>query len=183
MISLRKLNSLMVIAVILLLLNHAVLALLSMYGLIDYSPDITTTGRRLFYPLVGHIIISLYLYFSDRFKQDKTYSKLIGETTQQIVTGIAIMIFACLHILSHMFVPAAGHDLQVRLVYFAIDIMLFISIALHLRVSIPRFLISFGLLEGKNSYGNFKRKMNVIILFVLIVFVLAEIIFYIGGVI
>lgn len=173
MISLRKLNSLMVIAVILLLVNHAVLALLSMYGLIDYTPDITTTGRRLFYPLIGHILISLYLYFSDKSKKKRTYSKLISETTQQIVTGISIMFFASLHILSHMFLSAIDPDLSVRLIHFTIDILLFISLALHLRVSMPRFLISFGLLEGKNSYREFKKKMNIIILIVLILFVLA----------
>lgn len=183
MISLRKINSLMVIAVILLLLNHAVLALLSMTGLISYSPDITITGRRLFYPLVGHIIISLYLYFSDKIRQDRTYSKLIRETTQQIVTGIFIIVFAGMHILSHMFIPATGQDMSVILIHFAVDILLFSSIALHLRVSIPRFLISFGLLDGRNSYNNFKKKLNIFLLFILILFVLAEIIFYIGGVI
>lgn len=183
MISLRKINSLFVIAVIILLVNHALLALLSMYGIIEYSPDITITGRRLFYPLVGHIIISLYLYFSDRTKQKKTYSKLIGETTKQIITGISIMLFAGLHILSHMIVPAIGQDISVNLIHLAIDTMLFISIALHLRISIPRFMISLGFLEGKNSYRNFKRKMSISILVVLILFITAEIIFYIGGII
>lgn len=182
MISLRKINSLLVIAAIILLVNHALLALLSMYGIIDYTPDITITGRRLFYPLAGHIIISLYLYLSDKTKQKKTYSKLIGETTQQIVTGISIMLFAGLHILSHMTVPAVGHDISLSMIHFAIDTMLFISLALHLRVSIPRFMISFGFLEGKNSYRNFKRKMSIIILIALILFLSAEIIFYIGGV-
>ena len=59
MISLRKINSLLIVIVILVLVNHAMLNILGMYGLISYTPDFKITGRRLFYPLVAHIIISL----------------------------------------------------------------------------------------------------------------------------
>ena len=183
MISLRKINSLLVIVVILLLVNHAILALLNMYGIIDYYLDIKITGRRLFYPVVAHIIISLYLYFSDKVKQDRIYSDLISETTMQIVSGILIIVFAALHILSYMFISAISKNFSFIMIHLTIDTLLFISLALHLRVSIPRFMVSLGLLEGKDSYGNFKKKMNIVILFVLILCVTTEIIWYIGGVI
>ncbi len=181
MISLRKINSLLIVIVILVLVNHAMLNILGMYGLISYTPDFKITGRRLFYPLVAHIIISLYLYFSDKRKQITTYSKLIAETTQQILTGISIIVFAGLHIITYIFIPAINQSLSINLIHFIIDNLLFISIALHLRVSIPRLLISFGFLEGKNSYKHFKNKLSIIILLILILFIIAEVIFYIGG--
>lgn len=177
MISLRKINTLLVILIIIFLLNHAVLAVLGMSGLTDYTPDITITGRRLFYPLAAHIIISSYLFISDKIKQNKTYPELISETTQQILTGISIMLFASLHIINHMNTMLNSN----AYIHFTVDVLLFISIALHLRVSLPRFLISLGLLQGKNSYNDFKRKNNIIILAILILCIISEIIFYTGG--
>lgn len=177
MISLRKINTLLVILIIIFLLNHAVLAVLGMSGLTDYTPDITITGRRLFYSLAAHIIISSYLFISDKIKQNKTYPELISETTQQILTGISIMLFASLHIINHMNTMLNSN----AYIHFTVDVLLFISIALHLRVSLPRFLISLGLLQGKNSYNDFKRKNNIIILAILILCIISEIIFYTGG--
>ena len=182
MISLRKINSLLVIIIFLMILNHAVLSILFMYGFISYSPDFQITGRRLFYPIVAHIIISLYLYFSDRKKQSKTYPKLISETTQQVITGIFIIVFVSLHILNYMLNPInSSYDFWVILSHYLVDNLLFISIALHLRVSIPRLMLSFGFLEAKNAYQNFKRKTNIVILIILIVFMLAEFMFYVGA--
>lgn len=177
MISLRKINTLLVILITIFLLNHAVLAVLGMSGLTDYTPDITITGRRLFYPLAAHIIISSYLFISDKIKQNKTYPELISETTQQILTGISIMLFAALHIINHMNTMLNSN----AYIHFTVDVLLFISIALHLRVSLPRFLISLGLLQGKNSYNDFKRKNNIIISAILILCIISEIIFYTGG--
>ena len=59
--------------------------------------------------------------------------------------------------------------------------MLFASIAMHLRVSIPKFMMSFGFLDGKDAYLNFKRKVNYAVLIALIVLVLGEVVYYIGG--
>lgn len=174
MISLRKINSVLIIIMILMLLHHAVLSALFLYGLIDYSPDYKITGRRLFYPLVAHIIISLYLYF--KTLKVKKYSKLISPTTQQFITGIAIIVFASLHILSYMLIPPEIlFEPIIRLTHLIIDISLFTSLILHLRVSIPRLLVTFGFLDGKNSYENFTEKFNIISLIILILLILAEI--------
>lgn len=179
MISLRKINGILVVIMILMLLNHAILSVLYLYGLINYSPSFQETGRRLFYPVVLHIIISLYLYIRDKRKNVKTYPQLISETNQQIITGIGIIVFVSLHILSYMFAPIdSDFNLVMRLTHFIIDVLMFGSICLHLRVSIPRLLVSFGFLESKNAYLNFKDKFNKIIFVILILLVLAEIIRY-----
>jgi len=183
MISLRKINSLLIVILVLMLVYHALLAILYFFGIIGYMPDFKITGRRLFYPLVLHIIISLYLYIKEKTNLKK-YSNLVKETTQQLATGIFIILFATLHILNYSgggSVSANG-ELLTTLSHIVVDNLLFISIALHLRVSIPRLLISFGFLEGKDEYVNAKSKVNTIILILLIILFIAEAMFYIGGI-
>ncbi len=177
MISLRKINGILVVIIILLLLNHAILSALFLYGVIDYSPSFKITGRRLFYPVVAHIIISLYLFIKDRRKNVRRYSDLISETNQQMVTGIGIVVFVSLHIISYMFPPANFYyDFGRGLVQVIIDGMMFTSICLHLRISIPRLLVSFGMLESKNSYSNFKRKFSIAILVILVILIFADVV-------
>ena len=177
MISLRKINGILVVIIILLLLNHAILSALFLYGVIDYSPSFKITGRRLFYPVVAHIIISLYLFIKDRRKNVRRYSVLISETNQQMVTGIGIVVFVSLHIISYMFPPANFYyDFGRGLVQVIIDGMMFTSICLHLRISIPRLLVSFGMLESKNSYSNFKRKFSIAILVILVILIFADVV-------
>lgn len=179
MIPLRKINSLLVIIMILMFVNHAVLSLLFLYGLIDYSPSFKITGRRLFYPIVLHIIISSYLYLKDKMRKNKVYPKLIAETTQQFITGICIVIFVGLHIFSYMMLPINfSSEFHFKLLHFLIDILLFASISMHLRVSIPRLLVSFGFLDNKNSFVNFKDKFNLTICILLLIAILAEIVYY-----
>ena len=179
MFSLRKINAVLAVIMILMLLNHAVLSVLYMYGIISYSPSFQITGRRLFYPLVLHIIISSYLFFNDKTRKNRVYSNLISDTTQQIVTGVCIIVFVALHILTYMMFPINSQfNFWIRLTHFIVDIGMFASITMHLRVSIPRLLVSFGFLEGKNSYHNFRYKFNILIIIILILLVLAEIIHY-----
>lgn len=174
MISLRKINSILIVIIILMLLHHAISSVLLLYGLIDYSPDLPVLGRRLFYPVVAHIIISLYLYFKTR--NVKKYPELIPETTQQIVTGILIIVFVSLHILAYKLISyQIQFEPAMRLIHLIIDILFFISLILHLRISIPRLMVTFGFLEGKNSYNNFKEKFNVVCLIILILLILAEV--------
>ena len=179
MLSLRKINGILAVIIILMLLSHAILSVFYLYGLINYSPSFQITGRRLFYPLVLHIVISLYLFIKDRRKNVKRYSNLISETNQQIITGIGIIVFVSLHILSYMFAPInSDFDVWMRLLHLIIDVLMFSSICLHLRVSIPRLMVSFGLFESKNSYNRFKNIFNKIILIILILLIFAEIIHY-----
>ena len=165
MISLRKINTLLIIVIVLMLLNHAVLSLLYLYGIISYSPDFQITGRRLFYPVVAHIIISMYLYFKDKSRGANRYPNLISDTTQQLISGIMIIVFVSLHILGYSFNPLGEQS----------------TIAVHLRVSIPKFMISLGFLENKDEHVNFKRKVNWAVLIILIVLILGEVMYYVGG--
>ena len=182
MISLRKINTLLIIVIVVMLLSHAVLSVLYLYGLISYSPNFQITGRRLFYPVVAHIIISLYLFFRDRSWKANRYRHLISDTRQQMITGILIVVFATLHILGYSWNPLGGESsFYFSIYHFIVDNMLFVSIAMHLRVSVPKFMLSFGFLEKKEDYLNFKRKINYAVMIILVVLVLAEVVYYIGG--
>ena len=173
----------MIIIIFILLLNHAVLSVLHLYGIIGYSPSFQITGRRIFYPIVAHVIISLYLYFKDKSKRGNRYSNLIKDTTQQLVTGILIVAFVSLHILSYMFAPLnSGYGSWISVFHFVVDNLLFISLILHLRVSIPKFMMSFGFLDGKDEYENFKHKSNCALLVILIIMILSEIVYNLGGI-
>ena len=182
MISLRKINTLLIIVIAVMLLGHALLSLLYLYGFISYSPDFQITGRRLFYPVVAHIVISIYLYFKDKSKGVNRYPNLISDTRQQMITGIMIIVFVSMHILGYSFNPLGEPStFNISLYHFIVDNLLFVSIALHLRVSIPKFMISFGFLEGKDAHLNFKRKVNWAVAIILVVLILGEVVYYVGG--
>ncbi|WP_407380873.1 hypothetical protein [Methanobrevibacter sp.] len=178
MISLRKINTLLVIVIAVMLLNHGLMSLLYLYGIIAYCPDFKITGRRLFYPVVAHIIISLYLYFKDKSGALKKYSDLNSDTVYQMISGIFIIIFAAFHIVGY----SIGSITDMDLYHFLIDILLFASIAVHLNVSIPKFMISLGFLEGKDAHMNFKGKLNYVVVVVFLIFLVAEVIYYLGGI-
>lgn len=178
MISLRKINSIVIVIVALMLAYHALMNTLLFSGLVSYSPIFKISGRRLFYPLILHIMISLYLYIKERTKRSKNYPKLTKETAQQLVSGICIILFAAAHILNYSLgeAPDAGQFLN----HIITDNLLFISIAVHLQISIPKLLVSFGFLEGKNDYKNAKHEISILLLIILIIIIIAQAMFY-GG--
>lgn len=178
MISLRKINGILIIVVALMLAYHAALNTLLFFGWVPYSDVFKISGRHLFYPLVLHIIISLYLYVKEKLKGINRYPKLTRETIQQLVTGIFIIIFATLHILNYHY--GNGMDPSQFLNHIIVDNLLFISIGLHLTVSIPRLLVSFGFLEGKKDYRNAKNRVRILVSVILIIIVMAQATFY-GG--
>lgn len=180
-IIIRKLNSILILLIILLLLWHGLLSALYMFNIISYSPNFITTGRRLFLFVSLHIIFSLYLYFKDSKKRNKfrTYFNIQNDTSKQLVTGIFILIFMFSHYISYSLLPISiTNSFNISIIHFIIDNLLFISIYLHLQVSLPRLLISLGFLENENSYHKAKSRTRIILLVFLILFFVAEIIFY-----
>ena len=95
MFQLRKLNSLLVIIIILILASHALLTGLLLAGLIEYTPNTIVTGEILLFFVILHIIISLYLFIKDKIKQRKihVYANINKDTIVQAISGIFIIIF------------------------------------------------------------------------------------------
>lgn len=177
MISIRKINTIIIVIIVLLLAFHAAANVLLFTGLVGYSPIFKASGRWLFYPLVVHIAISLYLYITDKLKKSRDYKNLTKETTIQIVSGIFIILFAALHILNHSLGTMNPDEFLIHII---VDNLLFISIAAHLYVSIPRLFVSLGFLEGEGDYGTAKKRIGIFILIALLIIFTAQAIFY-GG--
>ena len=94
-----------------------------------------------------------------------------------MISGIFIIIFAALHIVGY----SIGSVTDIDLYHFIVDTLLFASIAVHLNVSVPKFMISLGFLEAKDAHSNFKRKIKYAVMIIFIICVLAELRYYIGG--
>ena len=178
MISLRKINAVLAVIAVVMLACHAILNTLLFFGAVEYFPIFKITGRRLFYPLILHIGLSLFLYVREKLKGLKRYPKLTRESTLQLVSGICMILFAALHILNYSmpYDPSGSHLIS----HIIVDNLLFVSIGLHLTVSIPRLLVSFGFLEGKNDYKNAKRVIRVLTVIILIIIFIAQATYY-GG--
>ncbi|WP_455645551.1 hypothetical protein [Methanosphaera sp.] len=180
--SLRKLNSIIICLVLLILLDHAGLSLLYLFGLINYSPNFMIMGRRLFIVLSIHVIISLYLFIRDKIKQKKI--RIISEakhsSRQEILTGIAIIVLVLLHVKNYSIASINGiYGINILFNHYVTDNLLFISLVLHLRVALPRLLMSLGFLTGKNDFRKAQRTINMILCILFIIGILAETIFYI----
>lgn len=178
-LSLRKINSLIVLIIVLLLAHHAILSGLYMWGLVPYSPSLKTTGRRLFLWALLHIIISLYLYLRDRFNQRNynVYSNIRNDTLKQIVTGVAVLLSVSLHVYTYHVHSASIIIGGVNLVHLITDAFLFVSVLTHLQISIPRLMVSFGYLQEEDSYGKLSKILAIVLSLIFIGLLLGEIIF------
>lgn len=181
-IIIRKINSLLVIIIIVLLLWHGLFSVLYMLGLVNYTPDMVTTGRRLFLFVMLHMIFSLYLYFKNKYRRIKikTYFNIQNKTLVQAFSGMGILIFMFLHYISYSMIPINPNlPFIVSLIHIIIDTLLFTMICLHLTISIPRMLISFGFLSKDKIYDNFENNTKNLLIIVLVLFFLIELTFYI----
>ena len=181
LLSLRKINSLVLLVIILLLLHHAVSSLLYLSGIIAYSPSLKATGRRLFLWLLLHIVISLYLYVRDWYNQRgfNRYDHIRSETKRQIISGIAVIVFVILHMVTYHASPVSVVIYRINIVHFIVDNLLFASLFVHLQVSIPRLLMSFGFLKEENTYQRASQITTKTLVVVFILIILIELIYYI----
>lgn len=178
--SLRKINSIILILILFILIRHAIITSLCMAGLIKYSPNLKETGRELFLCLLLHIIISFYLFIKDKIKQKniKTYSFIRKDTDIQIYSGIVIIVFIILHIIIYQ-ASVMNLPLSIKIMHIIIDTLLFISINIHLQVSIPRLLISFGFLKADQSYQKINMLIKIALFIILVGLISSELIFHI----
>lgn len=181
MSQLRKLNSLIVIIIILILIAHALLTGLLLAGLIEYTPNTIVTGEVLLFFVILHIIISLYLFIKDKIKQRKIrfYANINKDTTVQAISGIFIIIFIAAHVLSYIYLPAYIPNFNWQITHLIIDTLLFITLFIHLQVSLPRLLVSFGFLVEKNDYDKSKKVIRIILIIIFTLLFLTELSYYI----
>ena len=170
MFQLRKLNSLLVIIIILILASHALLTGLLLAGLIEYTPNTIVTGEILLFFVILHIIISLYLFIKDKIKQRKihVYANINKDTIVQAISGIFIIIFIVAHVLSYW-----------QITHLTIDTLFFITLFIHLQISIPRLLVSFGFLVEKNDFDKCRKVIRILLIIIFTLLFLTELSYYI----
>ncbi len=179
-ISLRKINSLVALIIILLLLCHALESLLYLTGISPYSPNMQVTGRRLFLWVMLHMIISLYLFIKDKYenRKFKKYNNIRNDTRKQAVSGIAIVVLVILHVVTYSVSPVNVLNNYMTCVHFVIDNLLFCSLLIHLTISIPRLMVSFGFLTEESSYEKFTRGISIAFRIIFILLLISEVLHY-----
>lgn len=179
-ISLRKINTVILIVILLLLLDHALESFLYLIGITPYSPSLKATGRRLFLWVLLHIIISLYLYLKDKYLNRKysKYTNIRNDTQIQIISGIAIILFAILHILTYTIMPVNLMGSNIVYIHLIIDNLLFCSLMVHLTISLPRLMVSLGFLTEENSYQKFSQRISLTFKLIFIILLFSEILYY-----
>lgn len=173
---LRKINSIITVLIFLLLFTHISLSSLLLLEVIAFTPFIRVVDVLLAVFVLFHVIISLYLYYNDKKIRSniRTYFNIRNDTQIQIISGILIIVFASLHIIAYaMYFMIESYGL--RFIFFVIDLLLFSSLYVHLRISIPRLMVSFGFLDGDGSYLRFERKSNIVLSVILIMLICMEI--------
>ena len=181
MFQLRKLNSLLAIIIILIITSHALLAGLILAELITYTPNTIVTGEILLSFVIVHIIISLYLFIKDKINQKKIriYPQINKDTPVQAISGIFIIIFIAAHVLSYIYLPAYIPNFTWQITHLTIDTLFFITLFIHLQISIPRLLISFGFLVEKNDYDNCQKVVRILLIIIFSLLFLTELSYYI----
>lgn len=181
MFQLRKLNSLLVIIIILIIASHALLAGLILAELITYTPNTIVTGEILLSFVIVHIIISLYLFIKDKISQKKIriYPQINKDAPVQAISGIFIIIFIAAHVLSYIYLPAYIPNFNWQITHLSIDTLFFITLFIHLQISIPRLLISFGFLVEKNDYDKCRKVVRIILIITFTLLFLSELSYYI----
>ena len=179
-ISLRKINSLVALIIILLLLFHALESVLYLMGISPYSPNMQVTGRRLFLWVMLHMIISLYLFIKDKYDNRKIskYDNIRDDTRKQAISGIAIVVFVMLHVVTYSVSPVNILNNYMTYVHLIIDNLLFGSLLIHLTISIPRLMVSFGFLTEENSYEKFSHRISTAFKIIFIILLILEVLHY-----
>ena len=170
-LKMRKLNALIVIAIITILGVHSIAAALYLGGCIDYSLNYKMTGRRLFIILCCHILISLVLLISDSVKHRKIrkYGTLIRDTRIQAISGIGIIFFMTGHVILYSIHSAVNSpdDIIMVMLHVLFDFLL-----------IARLFISLGIINSQQGFYKAARITKRIMAALWLGYMAAEVLFY-----
>lgn len=178
----RKINALVVIAIIGLFGEHSISSALYLAGILKYQPSYQITGRRVFLIVCLHLIISLFLYFKElsKRKNSKVNIELVAETKIQLISGILLAVLMGVHVILYSCYSAAKlpESLQVRGIHLIVDILFVGAILRHLAVSIPRLAISVGLVNSEKTYIKLYKIVKVILSLLGLGYMSGEVLFY-----
>ena len=95
-----------------------------------------------------------------------------------MLSGIAIVVFVILHVVTYSLSPVNVLGNNMVFIHLIIDNILFCSLLIHLRISIPRLMVSFGFLTEENSFEKFSYWISVIVKVIFVLLLIAEVLYY-----
>lgn len=173
----RRFNAILTAVILVLFIAHGVLGSLTM---VDAAMAITKHMARLMLVLIAvHAVISCILTAKAIRTWRATKAPYLRENTlfwARRLSGIAVMILLAFHMISFMSMSSESFVLP----YFgggllAANILLVISIAVHVLTNVKPMLISFGIRSLKPRAGDILFVLSVL----LILFIIGFIIYYI----
>lgn len=172
----RKLNSILAAAILLLFMIHGILGTLTM---VDAAMIITKHMARFMVVLIViHTVLSCILTAKALKTWKVTGAPYFKENTlfwARRISGLAIMILIAFHMISFMSTTPGSFTLP----YFggsllAANILLVISVAVHVTTNVKPMLISFGIRSLKPRVGDILFVLSVL----LVLFIIGFIIYY-----
>lgn len=172
---LRKINSFLIIPIILLLISHVVLMAGLLTGTIGFNPDFKIFSKLLLPLVLLHALFGICFMIERIVKKKRgqnTYPKPNTIFRLQMLSGIAMLILVFLHVTAYGYTNAEGVFIlrDPSLFYYITESLFALSICVHCAVSFPRMAITFGLIqEGRGMLKLLKTSM---ILFSILFFVI-----------
>lgn len=133
---------------------HSTLTVQYFLGQMPHNVGMNGTGFILVFFLTIHAILALtnMVKNAKRTSGERFYMKYIMEHGLQNVSGICIYGFALLHALFLELHKAIGTQ-PLLISWLISDILLYLSITIHLCIALPHILISCGIITNKKAFG------------------------------
>src|SRR5574344_1376530 len=146
----KKVITILALLSFILFLIHSVLGIQVFFHVNEHALLTDKIGRILITCVFLHMVLALseVIKNTKRTHAEKKYHAFTKEETVQVCTGICIIIFAALHTVS---VKQPSH-----IFLFISNVALFLVLFIHLGVTVPHLLISYGIITNNKLYRNLK---------------------------
>ena len=161
-----------------MLIWHSVLTVQYYSGGLPYSAAFRVTGAMLAAAAAVHGAISVVQMVKNvrKMKGHRYYSKLITDGTAQNTTGLFVVGFLIIHAVC-VELNLAFDIRGLRILQLVFDIAFYASVCLHLCITMPHMLISYGMVTRKSVYTVLRAVICAVFLVFLAVLIRAETIF------
>ncbi len=157
---------------------HSILTVKYFLGLMPYHPVLNIGGIMLAVFLTIHMIFALINMVKNakRTRNERFYMKFIPEHGLQNVSGICIFGFAVLHSIFLELHKVFGTQ-ALDIAWWVSDIFLYLTVAVHLWISLPHIVISCGIVTNRKMYDIIKTIVGIISIVIFIVLTYAHTVF------
>lgn len=151
---LKKINAVLALFSALLLTAHLLLMSPLLAGLLEFQPWFNRMGSILLRVFTLHVVLSLIIFFfcSDR-SNVLQYARQNIQTIVQRATALLMLLLIHLHPHSYSSTAADGSFVPVlpNPGIFLVELLLLLSVVVHTALSLPKALVTLGLLKTERS--------------------------------